>query len=105
MTKESGIRAVKPELLDKTAKALEVSEGALKDYGVETAQDLMALLLQLEEGYGLVPSEDDMGLAVDPKAPHAPKLAQPIKTWGEKRAELERGELDEDAYADWKASF
>ena len=92
---ESGIRA----------KALEVSEGALKDYGVETSRDLMALLLQLEEGYGLVPSEDGMGLAVDPKAPHAPKLAQSIKTWAEKRAELERGELDEDAYADWKASF
>ena len=99
---ESGIRAVKPE---KIAKALEVSEGALKDYGVETSRDLMALLLQLEEGYGLVPSEDGMGLAVDPKAPHAPKLAQSIKTWAEKRAERERGELDEDAYADWKASF
>ena len=87
------------------AKALEVSEGALKDYGVETSRDLIALLLQLEEGYGLVPSEDSMGLTVDPEAPHAPKLAQSIKSWAEKRAELERGELDEDAYADWKASF
>lgn len=57
---ESGIRAVKPELLEEIANALEVSEGALKDYGVETSQDLMALLLQLEEGYGLVPSEDGM---------------------------------------------
>ena len=36
---ESGIRAVKPELLEKIAKALEVSEGALKDYGVETSRD------------------------------------------------------------------
>ena len=102
---ESGIRAVKPELLEKIAKALEVSEGALKDYGVETSQDLMALLLQLEEGYGLAPSEDGMALTVDPKAPHAPKLAQSIKSWAKKRAELERGELDEAAYADWKASF
>ena len=65
----------------------------------------MALLLQLEEGYGLVPSEDGMGLAVDPRAPHATKLAQSIKAWAEKRAELERGELGEAAYADWKASF
>ena len=46
-----------------------------------------------------------MGLAVDPRAPHAPKLAQSIKSWAEKRAELERGEIDEAAYADWKASF
>ena len=42
---ESGIRAVKPELLEEIAKALEVSVGALKDYGVETSRDLMALLL------------------------------------------------------------
>ena len=83
---ESGIRAVKPELLEKIAKAPEISVGALKDYG-------------------LVPSEDGMGLTVDPKAPHAPKLAQSIKSWAEKRAELERGEVDEAAYADWKASI
>ena len=43
--------------------------------------------------------------AVYPMSPHAPKLAQSIKTWAEKRAELERGEVDEAAYADWKASF
>ena len=57
---ESGIRAVKPELLEEIEKELEVSVGALKDYGVETSRDLMALLLQLEKGYGLVPSKDDM---------------------------------------------
>lgn len=87
------------------ADAVGLTVGALKDYGVETSQDLMGLLLQLEEGYGLVPSEDGTGLAVGPGAPYAPKLAQSIKSWAEKRAELERGELDEDAYADWKASF
>ena len=102
---ESGIRAVKRELLEEIAKALEVSVGALKDYGIETSRDLMALLLQWEEDYGLVPGDGGMGLAVDPGAPHAAKLAQSIKTWAEKRAELERGEVDEAAYADWKASF
>ena len=99
------MRAVKPELRWAIAKEREGSVGALKDYGVETSRDLMALLLQLEEGDGLVPSEDGMGLAVDPKAPHASKLAQSIKSWAEKRAELERGEVDGAAYADWKASF
>lgn len=33
------------------------------------------------------------------------QLAQSIKAWAEKLAELERGELGEDAYADRKASF
>jgi len=77
---ESGISAVKPELLEGIAKVLGISEGALKDYGVETSYDLMALLLQLEEDYGLVPSKDGMGLEVDPKAPYAPKLAQLIES-------------------------
>ena len=102
---ESGIRAVKPKLLEEIAKALGVSVGALKDYGVETSRDLMALLLQLEEGYGLVPSDDGMGLAVDPRAPHAPKLAQSIKSWAEKRAELVHGAIDEAAYTDQKSSI
>jgi len=102
---ESGISAVKPELLEGIAKVLGISEGALKDYGVETSYDLMALLLQLEEDYGLVPSKDGMGLEVDPKAPYAPKLAQLIESWAEKREELGRGEVDESAYTDWKASF
>lgn len=102
---ESGIRAVKPELLEEIAKALVISVGALKDYELETSRDLMALLLQLEEDYGVVPSKDGMDLAVDPRAPHAPKLAQSIKPWAEKRAELEHGAIDATAYADWKASF
>lgn len=41
---ESGIRAVKPELLESISAALGVSVNALKDYGVETAGDLMSLL-------------------------------------------------------------
>lgn len=102
---ESDIRAVKPGLLEIIAKALEVSVGARKDYGVETSCGLMALPLRLREGYGLVPGKDGMGLAVDPKASHTPKLAQPIRSWAEERAEPECGELVEAAYTDWKASF
>ena len=94
---EGGIRAVKPKLLEGIAKAFEVSVGVRKDYGVETSRGLMALPLRLEEGYGLVPDKNGMGLAVDPKAPHAPKLAQPIRPRAEERAEPECGELDEAA--------
>lgn len=39
---ESGIRAVKPELLEAIASALGVSINGLKDFGVETTGDLMA---------------------------------------------------------------
>ena len=53
---ESGIRAVKPELLESISAALGVSVNALKDYGVETAGDLMSLLVRLEDSFGIAPS-------------------------------------------------
>ena len=102
---ESGIRAVKPELLESIAAALSVSVNALKDYGVETAGDLMSLLVRLEDSFGIVPSADGSGLSLNPKAPHAPKAAMAIELWAEKRARLENGEIDADEYEDWKASL
>ena len=97
---EGGIRVMKPELLEGIAKALEASVGALKDCGVETSHDLMTLPLRLEEGYGLVPGKDGMGPAVDPKAPHVLKLAQPIRPRAEERAKPECSVVDETAYVD-----
>ncbi len=70
---ESGIRAVKPELLESIADTLGVSVNALKDYGVENAGDLMSLLVRLEDSFGIVPAADGAGLSLNPKAPHAPK--------------------------------
>lgn len=76
---ESGIRAVKPELLESIAAALGVSVNALKDYGVETAGDLMSLLVRLEDSFGIVPAADGTGLSLNPKAPRAPKAAMAIE--------------------------
>ena len=100
---ESGIRAVKPELLESISAALGVSVNALKDYGVETAGDLMSLLVRLEDSFGIVPAAE--GLSLNPKAPHAPKAAMAIELWAEKRAQLENGKIDADEYEDWKASL
>lgn len=102
---ESGIRAVKPELLESISAALGVSVNALKDYGVETAGDLMSLLVRLEDSFGVVPSADGSGLFLNLKAPHAPKAAMAIELWAEKRAQLENGEIDAAEYEDWKASL
>ena len=55
----------KPELLESIAAALGVSVNALKDYGVETAGDLMSLLVRLEDSFGIVPSADGSGLSLD----------------------------------------
>ena len=102
---ESGIRAVKPELLGSIADTLGVSVNALKDYGVENAGDLMSLLARLEDSFGVVPSADGTGLSLNSKAPHASKAATAIELWAEKRAQLENGEIDADEYEDWKASL
>lgn len=102
---ESGIRAVKPELLESISAALGVSVNALKDYGVETAGDLMSLLVRLEDSFGIVPAADGRGVSLNPKAPRAPKAAMTIELWAEKRAQLENGEIDAAEYEDWKASL
>lgn len=102
---ESGIRAVKPELLESISAALGVSVNALKDYGVETAGDLMSLLVRLEDSFGIVPAADGTGLSLNPKAPRAPKAAMAIELWAEKRVQLENGEIDAAEYEDWKASL
>ena len=102
---ESGIRAVKPELLESIAAALGVSVNALNDYGVETAGDLMSLLVRLEDSFGIVPAADGTGLSLNPTAPHAPKTAMAIELWSEKRAQLENREIDAAEYEDWKASL
>ena len=102
---ESGIRAVKPELLESISAALGVSVNALKDYGVETAGDLMSLLVRLEDSFGIAPAADGSGLSLNPKAPRAPKAAMAIELWAEKRVQLENGEIDAAEYEDWKASL
>lgn len=102
---ESGARTPKPSQVDDIARALDVSPLALKDYGVESAKDLLALLLQLEDEFGIVPSDDGSSLTIDPKAPNAPKLAQMMKAWAGKRKELVSGELSENEYEEWKSRF
>lgn len=102
---ESGARTPKPSQVDDIAKALGVSPLALKDYGVESAKDLLALLLQLEGDFGIVPSDDGSSFTLDPKAPNAPKLAQMMKAWSDKRMGLASGELSKDDYEEWKSRF
>ncbi|EHF02655.1 hypothetical protein HMPREF1008_00300 [Olsenella sp. oral taxon 809 str. F0356] len=102
---ESGARTPKPSQVEDIAKALDVSPLVLRDYGVESARDLLALMLQLEDEFGIVPGEDGMSFAVDSKAPSAPKAAQMLKTWAAKREELVSGEISQEEYDEWKARF
>ena len=68
---ESGIRAVKPELLESISAALGVSVNALKDYGVETAGDSCRCFVRLEDSFWHRSSADDgTGLSEPQSAAH-----------------------------------
>lgn len=85
---------------------MDISPLSLKDYGVESAKDLLVLMLQLEDEFGIAPSDDGSSSAVDPKAPNAPpKLAQMVKAWAAKKEELVSGEISEEECQDWKSRF
>ncbi|MHB0828819.1 MAG: hypothetical protein ACYCDN_04950 [Schaalia turicensis] len=77
----------------------------MKDFGVESAKDLLALMLQLEDEFGIVPTKDGASITVDPKAPAAPKVAQMLKSWREKRTELAAGKISVEEYREWKSRF
>ena len=102
---ETDFRTPKQPQVEAIAEALDISPLALKDFGVENARDLLGLLLQLEDEFGIVPAEDGSGLSIDVSAEKAPKTAQMLKAWAAKRIELESGEITPEEYADWKAKF
>lgn len=77
----------------------------MKNYKVESHVKPIDMLLQLEDAYGVMPSEDDMSLNIDPKAPSSPKIGSVLKAWTKKLQELPQGDITAEEYEEWKASF
>ena len=103
---ESGIRTPTEEQLEDIAEALDISISALRSYHVDTASDLLSILVQFEDEYGLVPSGTGGGsLTIDKKAEGAPKLAQALKNWSTIRRKVASGKMSEAEYEEWKASL
>lgn len=103
---ENGLRTPTEEQLEDIADALEVSISALRSYHVDTASELLSILVQFEDEYGLTPSGTAGGsLTIDKKAECAPKLAQAIKNWAAIRKRLVNGKISETEYEEWKASL
>ena len=81
---KTDFRTPKQPQVEAIAGALDISPLALKDFGVENARDLLGLLLQLEDEFGIVPAEDGSGLSIDASAEKAPKTTQMLKAWAAK---------------------
>lgn len=96
------------EVIETMAQALGVTPQSLKDKSFDSVQDVLEGLFQMEEaGFGIEPVETKNGImiAVDPDAPHAPKLIMALEKWNEKRKELKGGDVSKAEYALWRGSF
>lgn len=96
---ELGLRTPSESQLEAIARALDVAPESLADVGPESARGA------LEMGFRPVEAEGGIGIAVDPKAEGSRKLSQALRAWARMRGRLEAGEISEDEYEAWKASF
>lgn len=105
---ELGKRTPKPEILTAIAKALGVTSESLEDRRMDSVQDVMEVLFQMEEaGFGIFPinTEDGTVIAIDPTAPHAPKLQMALDEWRKQHEALESKSASRIEYAVWRGSF
>lgn len=99
---ELGNRTPGPEQLQEIARALDIDPSALVGYEVDSARDVLSILFQLSDEFGLKPTGDG-AITVDPKAKGAPKIVQAIKAWKGMEDKAASGEISEKELAEWKA--
>ena len=104
---ELGKRTPSEDILKRIADALEISVETLHEYHTDSSREALEMLFRLEYEYGVVPLKTDDGysLAIDKKAPHAPKLCMALDVWQEMRGKLDAGEITQEEYEAWKARF
>lgn len=104
---ELGLRTPSESQLETIARALDVAPESLADVGPESARGALEMVFRLEGEMGFRPVETEggIGIAVDPKVKDSQKLSQDLRAWARMRERLEAGEVSEDEYESWKASF
>lgn len=96
------------ETLDAIAKATAVLPESLKDRELDSVADVLDALLTMEEaGFGIEPvvTKNGIVMAVNPNAPHAPKLAMALEKWNAQRTALKAGDISQVEYALWRGNF
>lgn len=105
---ESGLREPDSETIGAIAQVLGVTPQSLEDWRMDSVQDVLEVLFRMEEeGFGIEPVRigSAVAIAVDPDAPHAPKLEMALEKWAERRKAVKDGTLPECEYAIWRGSF
>lgn len=105
---ESGRNTPNDSAIERIADVLGVTPQSLRDKQLDSVQDVLEALFQMEEaGFGIEPAETKNGMviAIDPDAPHAPKLQMALEKWDEQRKALKGGDVSKVEYALWRGSF
>lgn len=99
---ELGYRMSSETQVKLMAKALGVKPEAFADCKTMTHSEIIRLLFQLEDAYGLDPVKVEAAIrAVKPGS--AIKLA--LIDWGKKRAKIDAGKITQEEYENWKDSY
>ncbi|WP_165046322.1 helix-turn-helix domain-containing protein [Adlercreutzia sp. ZJ138] len=105
---ETGYRMPDRQTLQEIADALGVTVQSLEDRHLDSVQDVLEVFFQMEEaGFGIEPVRigSTVTIAVNPDAPHAPKLEMALEKWAEQKDALKDGRVSECEYAIWRGSF
>lgn len=105
---ETDARTPDDETLAEIAEALGVTPQSLQDRNLDSVQDVLEVLFQMDEaGFGIEPVETKNGIviAVDPSAPHAPKLIMALELWNEQLKALKGGDISRVEYSVWRGSY
>ena len=95
---------IRDRTLAALSDALGVPMSALDDYELSSAREALEALFRLEDAFGLKPVDGET-LALDPKAEGAQKLSAALVAWRGALDELEAGEMTQDEYERWRATF
>lgn len=101
---ETGERTPKDYKLKEIADFMGVDVAALQDRKINSGVDVMHILFEMEEDYGVKPM-------TMPEYPYVCVASQngaineALKLWLKKREQWENQEISDDEYTDWKNAF
>lgn len=98
---ELGIRYPKEKHVDAMAHALKVRPEAFGSYGLVTALDLVHALFNCEDVFRLEPDRRGLALLTSENR----TISEALRDWGIMRSKLENGELSDQEYQEWKATY
>lgn len=104
---ESETRVPKEELTAQMAEILEVNPAAIKVPDIDTLTGIMHTFFALEDEYGLHITErnGEPALIFDHDNPRYWNITDMLEAWLRQSKRLESGEIDKEAYDDYRYNF